>query len=160
MPPGCLPPAPAPPHAPTIAPKTTSSQTVVKTVREDRRKAALADAALRLIDPIDRTMKWDGPGRKVQDRMGGAGIPVARLADAAWVQEHTRRKRVGHVVTDASLLLLLPGAEERRDVGVAGATVRGLREGKRCGRALRVRDVFPQRIAEAPVTQRHVARFE
>src|SRR2546423_13426155 len=131
-----------PPHPIASAATSVASQTVVKTVREDRRKAALADAALSLIDPIDRTMKCDGPGRKVQDRVGGAGIAVARLAHAPRIQERAGREGIRRVVRDPARLLVISGPEKRRHVGVTGAAVRGLRERERCGRALRVRHVF------------------
>src|SRR5438034_6217083 len=119
------------------------SKTEAKTVCEDRRKATLPDAALCLTEPIRRTMKCDGPGRRVDHRICGAGIPVARLTDAARVQERAGRERIRRVVAHAPRLRLVPGPKERRHVRVAGAAVRGLREGERCGGAPRIRHVFP-----------------
>src|SRR2546430_4392941 len=151
---------PTPPHPTRSAAMTMTSQTEAKAVCEDRRKPPRADAALRLIDSISRTMKCDGPGRKVDDRVRGAGIAVARLADAAWVQERTGREGIRGVVGHAARLLFVAGPEERWHVGVAGAAVRGLGKRDRSGGALRIGHVLPPGIAKAPVAQSHVARLE
>src|SRR5213594_3698381 len=94
-----------PPQPTASAPLRTRSKTEAKTVREDRRKAPLANAALRLIDPIRRTMKCDGPRRKVDHRVRGTRIAVAGLADAPRVQESAGREGIGRVVTHAARLL-------------------------------------------------------
>src|SRR5438309_2420093 len=139
---------------------TMTSQTEAKAVREDRGKTAFANPALRFIDSIGRTMKCHGAFRKVKDRVGGAGITIARLTDAARVQERARRKRVWRVVAHPSWLLRLAGAKKRGHMGVARAAVRGLRERERCRGAPRVGHVLPQRIAKAPMAERHVADLE
>src|SRR6266568_4193567 len=149
-----------PPQPTASAATKTKSQTEAKAVREYRRKPPLADTALRLIDPIPGTMKCHGPRRKVDHGVRGTRIAVAWLPDAARVQERARREGIGRVVTDTARLLFLPAAEERRYVRVASAAVRRLRDGERCGGARRICYVLPERVAEAPVAERHVARLE
>src|SRR5437773_9192120 len=106
-----------PPH-PTRSAAMMTSQTEAKAVCEDRGKPARADAALRLIDSIGRTMKCDGPRRKVDRRVCGAGIAVARLADAAWIQERAGREGIRRVVGHAARLRFVAGPEGRWHGGV------------------------------------------
>src|SRR5438093_2084267 len=155
-------PAPAPPQATTSVARTIPSQAKPKTVREDRGEPALADPALRFLDSIGCPMEGNGTSgiAKVEDRVRRAGIAVARLPDAAGVQERTRRERIRRLVAHAARLSAGTGAKERRHVGMAGAAVRGLRECEGSGRAARIGHVLPERIAQAPVTEGHVARLE
>src|SRR5438270_13471572 len=91
--------------------------------------------------------------RKVQDRVRGTRISIAWLTHAAGVHKRAGGERVGSVVPHAAGLSFGVAPEERGDVGMAGAAVRCPREPKRSGRAPWIRDVLPQRIAEASVAQ-------
>src|SRR5947207_4259845 len=97
---------PSHPTASASATMTTISKTEAKTVREDRRKPALANSTLRKGDQIRRTMKCRGRGRKVHHGVRRTGIPVTWLTDAAWIQERAGRERIWRVVGDTARLLV------------------------------------------------------
>src|SRR5205823_10641166 len=129
-----------------------SSQAERQPVGKDLRERTLAHGHLGLLDRIRGTMKGERPSRKVDERVGGAGVPVARLADASRIEEGTRAERVGIAVPDMADPLAAR-RKERRHVGVSGAAVRGPRERERRGRRAVARHVLPERNAEAAAAE-------
>src|SRR5712691_6800705 len=91
----CAGPGPAAPaQAPRKIARTASLHTDRETVGEDLGEPARADASLRLGHVVRGTIEGGGPRDRIQHGVGGARIAVARLADAARIDQALRAQRV------------------------------------------------------------------
>src|SRR5438067_9288839 len=120
----------------------SGSQPEAETIGEYLGELPAAHPALRLLDVVGDAPKGDRLGGRIEQRVRGSGIAVARLTDAAGVDHH----------------LAVAGAERRRDVGVADAAARRRKARHRERGRARVEDVLPERIARAAMAHRIAVR--